>query len=237
VTANTDYVVSYLAPQGNYSYTSGYFAQTKNSGPLSAPSGANGQYLYGAAGGFPQYSWNSTNYFVDVVYAPTVTTPPPPPAPAPGVSIFSDTATPANPAWQDGAAVQLGVRFAASVAGSITGIRFYKAAGDAGTHTAYLWSATGTQLASASFTSETASGWQDVYFPTPVAITAGTEYRASYYTTNATYAIDLNGLTDPVVNGPLSTIANGGSYTYSKNFPNNTVSHNYWVDVHFVAAQ
>jgi hypothetical protein len=236
VTANADYVVSYLAPQGNYSYTPSYFTQAKNSGPLSAPSGANGAYLYGAAGGFPQFSYKSTNYFVDVVFAPTPSTTPPP-TPVPGVSIFSSTATPANPAAQDGAAVQLGVRFTASVAGTITGIRFYKGAGDTGSHTAYLWSATGTQLASASFTSESASGWQDVYFATPVAITAGTEYRASYYTTNAAYAIDANGLANPIVNGPLSTLATGGSYTYSKNFPNNTSTTNYWVDVHFVASQ
>lgn len=238
VTAGTTYVVSYLAPQGNYSYTGGYFAQQKVSGPLTGPAGSNGLYLYGAAGGFPQYSYNSTNYFVDVVFAPTVTAPPPPPpAPAPGVSIFSNTATPANTAWQDGTPVQLGVRFTSSAAGSITGIRFYKGAGDTGTHTAYLWSATGTQLATATFTGETASGWQDVYFTTPVAITAGTEYRASYFTTNPTYAIDVNGLTDPVVNGPLSTLASGAVYNYGTTFPNNTVSHNYWVDVHFVASQ
>ena len=65
----------------------------------------------------------------------------------PGCRSSPSTATPANPAWQDGTPVQLGVRFTASVAGSITGIRFYKGAGDTGTHTAYLWSATGTQLA------------------------------------------------------------------------------------------
>jgi hypothetical protein len=39
------------------------------------------------------------------------------------------------------------------------------------------------------------------------------------------------------VNGPLSTIANGGVYTYSTGFPGNTVSNNYWIDVHFVASQ
>ena len=48
-----------------------FFASPLTNGDLSAPSGNNGRYLYGACGGFPAYSYNSTNYFVDVVYVPT----------------------------------------------------------------------------------------------------------------------------------------------------------------------
>ena len=47
-----------------------------------------------------------------------------------------------------------------TVSGTVTGVRFYKAAANTGTHIGSLWSATGTQLASATFTNETASGWQ-----------------------------------------------------------------------------
>jgi hypothetical protein len=68
VTAGSTYIVSYLAPQGHYSYTSGFFNNAWTAGDLTAPSGANGRYLYGAAGGMPQYSWGSANYFVDVVF-------------------------------------------------------------------------------------------------------------------------------------------------------------------------
>lgn len=67
VTAGTTYIVSYYAPNGHYSATGGYFNAPVTSGPLTAPAGANGRYLYGAGGGFPTGSWNSTNYFVDVV--------------------------------------------------------------------------------------------------------------------------------------------------------------------------
>jgi hypothetical protein len=144
---------------------------------------------------------------------------------------------PANTAWPDGNAVQLGVRFTSSKAGSVTGIRFYKGAGDTGTHTASLWSATGTLLATANYTAETASGWQDVYFTTPVAIQAGVEYRASYHTTWSSYAVDPGTLANPVTNGALSTLASGGAYSYSTGFPAQTVSSNYWVDIHFVASQ
>jgi hypothetical protein len=72
VTAGTTYVVSYHAPAGNYSYTSAYFANARNIYPLTglagAGNGGNGVYRYGPAGTFPTYSWNNTNYWVDVVF-------------------------------------------------------------------------------------------------------------------------------------------------------------------------
>ena len=81
---------------------------------------------------------------------------------------------------RDRNAVELGVRFQADVAGVISGIRFYKARTNTGTHIASLWSNTGTLLAQATFTAESASGWQQVTFSTPVAISANTVYVASY---------------------------------------------------------
>jgi hypothetical protein len=256
ITAGTTYVVSYFAPTGNYAYTPNDFAQATTNGPLTAGTANNGRYLYGSAGGFPVYSWNATNYFVDVVFTPdgssssgTPTTPPPttppttpppttppptPPTTPAGATLFADSSVPANTSWPDGAPVQLGVRFSSSQAGTITGIRFYKGAGDAGTHTASLWTATGTLLATADFASETASGWQDVAFTTPVSIQADTEYRASYHTTATTYATDPGALGSAVVRGPLTTLASGGAYSYSTGFPDQVVTHNYWVDIHFV---
>ncbi|GAB2504549.1 hypothetical protein GCM10027063_49760 [Promicromonospora xylanilytica] len=65
ITAGTTYVVSYLAPQGHYAAGQGYFAQPRTVGPLTTPVDA-GRYVYG--GGFPQYSWQSTGYWVDPVF-------------------------------------------------------------------------------------------------------------------------------------------------------------------------
>jgi hypothetical protein len=65
ITAGTTYVVSYLAPQGGYAAGQGYFAQPRTVGPLTTPADA-GRYVYG--GGFPQYSWQSTGYWVDPVF-------------------------------------------------------------------------------------------------------------------------------------------------------------------------
>ena len=71
--------------------------------------------------------------------------------------------------------MELGVRFRSDVAGVITGIRFYKGAQNTGPHTGNLYTATGTVLASATFTNETASGWQQVTFASPVSIAANTD--------------------------------------------------------------
>jgi hypothetical protein len=70
VTGQT-YVVSYRAPNGRYSYTTGFFNQTWTSGVFTASGPNNGLYRYGASGTMPANSWNATNYFVDVVYATT----------------------------------------------------------------------------------------------------------------------------------------------------------------------
>ena len=58
--------------------------------------------------------------------------------------------------------IELGVKFESAVPGYITGIRFYKGAGNTGTHVGHLWTSTGTLLATATFTNETAAGWQQV---------------------------------------------------------------------------
>ena len=75
------------------------------------------------------------------------------------------------------------MRFKSDIAGFITGVRFYKAPGTRrdSPHTGSLWSASGTKFATATFTSETPSGWQEVTFGPPVAILANTTYVASYF--------------------------------------------------------
>jgi hypothetical protein len=138
--------------------------------------------------------------------------------------------------------VELGVKFRSDSSGNITGIRFYKASTNTGTHVANLWTITGTKLATATFTNETASGWQQVSFSSPVAITANTVYVASYHTTTGHYSDDLNyfsgkGMDSP----PLHALADGvsgfnGVYAYgsTSSFPNQSWNtSNYWVDVVF----
>jgi hypothetical protein len=142
----------------------------------------------------------------------------------------------------DSNAVVVGVKFRTDRAGQITGVRFYKASTNTGTHTAHLWSGTGTLLATATFTGETSSGWQQVNFPTPVAVAANTTYVASYYASVGRYAADQTYFnTSSVVRGPLTALQTGidggnGVFSYSGAFPSGTYNGtNYWVDVVFVS--
>ena len=146
-----------------------------------------------------------------------------------------------GPIASDPNAVELGVRVRSDVSGSITGLRFYKGAGNTGTHVANLWTNAGVLLATATFTGETASGWQTVTFPTPVPIAANTTYVASYHTNAGQYASSNPFFASAGVDSaPLHALQSGvdgsnGVYLYgASGFPNQTWnSSNYWVDVIF----
>jgi hypothetical protein len=162
-------------------------------------------------------------------------------ATASAISIWPATAAPAQVDAGADSSVELGVKFKSDVAGTITGIRFFKSSGNTGTHTANLWSSSGNLLVSAPFTAETGSGWQQVTFLTAVSISANTVYIASYHCNTGHYSDDLNYFTVGVDNPPLHALANGvsgpnGVYAYGSGstFPNQTWNAgNYWVDVLF----
>jgi len=362
VTAGTVYVASYYAPSGNYAATNN--PEFGTSGVDAVPvhllksgvSGPNGVYVYGVGGGFPSNSFNSTNYWVDVVFTsnagpdttpPTVTTQSPVSG-ANGVATnttvtatFSEamdaatittstfelrnasnslvsatvsyngtnrtaTLTPgsalaagatytatvkggatdprakdlagnalaANMTWSfttasgtttgcsgsttsiwpsnptptiiadsDTSSVELGVKFKSTVNGLICGVRFYKGSANTGTHVGKLWSSTGQLLTSATFQNETASGWQQVTFATPVAVTANVTYVASYLAPIGRYSANSNYFTAGVTSGPLYAFNNtesggNGVYLYGAagGFPTNAFqSSNYWVDVVFTS--
>ena len=154
-------------------------------------------------------------------------------------TLFEPSTTPGTASSADPNALELGVRFRSSVSGYVTGVRFYKGSLNTGSHVGNLWTADGALLASATFTNETASGWQQVDFATPVAISADTVYVASYHAPNGGYASDsgyFNGA--PVDNRPLSAGSDGGNngvYRYGPSaFPSQSFNAtNYWVDVVF----
>ncbi|WP_164040836.1 DUF4082 domain-containing protein, partial [Serratia marcescens] len=78
ITAGTPYVVSYRS-SGHYASTNNYFTGAISNGPLSAPA-SNGYYTYNMSTAFPSTASNGTNYFVDVIFAPTNVTNQPPTA-------------------------------------------------------------------------------------------------------------------------------------------------------------
>lgn len=345
VTANTTYVASYYAPVGRYAADAGFFASTGvTSTPLTAlqngVDGGNGVYRYGTGGGFPTSTYQSSNYWVDVVFdtsatdttAPTVTDRQPAPGAtavpvttgvsatfsepvqaatisleltAPGntavpsatsynpgtrtvtltpnealspsttytaslsgardpagnqmtavswtfattasasgcpCSVWTGSTTPATAAAADSSAVELGVKFRADQDGFVTGIRFYKGPGNSGTHIGSLWSSTGTRLAAVTFAAETASGWQQATFGSPVPVTANTTYVASYYAPVGRYSVNNDYFAAASFSqGPLTALRSGtdganGVYRYGASgfFPTSSYrSSNYWVDLVF----
>ena len=328
ITAGTTYVAGYFAPNGHYSSTATAFSAAGIENPpldaLANGLSVNGVYNYGASSTFPTSSYNSTNYYVDVLFAAQSISPPgsptgvlanpatsqaqvswTPPSGNGGSEITGYTVTPyiggtaqtpvnvsasttsttvtgltngtsytftvaaknsagtgsasaastavtprdtifnfATPAIidaEDSSAVELGVKFKSTVAGTVTGIRFYKAPGNTGIHVGSLWSAGGTQLASATFTNETASGWQVVNFAEPVAIAAGTTYVAAYFAPNGNYsagpaAFGSAGIENPPLDALANSVSVNGLYTYSSSstFPSNSYNAtNYYVDVMF----
>jgi hypothetical protein len=159
-------------------------------------------------------------------------------------TIWNPSMAPAAPDSGDPTAVEVGVKFRTDDDGVITGLRFYKASANTGTHVGHLWTASGTLLGTVTFTGESGSGWQQVQFASPIPVAANTDYVASYFAPSGHYAGDgkyfsTAGYDDP----PLHALANGvdganGVYIYTGTpgvFPTNSFSaSNYWVDVVFV---
>jgi hypothetical protein len=169
-----------------------------------------------------------------VVFAQT------PNQPAGSYSLWSTSAVPAIQSFEDASPNELGVKFYSDSNGVITAIRFYKGPLNKGVHVAHLWDNQGNLLSSATFTNETASGWQQVMLPNPVPITAGTVYVASYWDPNGGYAVNRQYFTAQYNNGPLHALGDGASgangvYLYNgSGFPTSTYdASNYWVDVVF----
>ncbi|WP_202915870.1 DUF4082 domain-containing protein [Pontibacter pamirensis] len=335
ITAGTTYIISYHSSAGYYSATNSYFSQSLETPPLRAlangEDGANGVYRYSNTAAFPNSAYQSTNYYVDVVFNRNA----PPANAVPSVAIsspaagatfiapasvtISATATDSDGtvskvefyngqtklgedlngldgwsySWSNVAAgtysitakatdnggavgasearavtvsavcpctvfrssdapvgslyndnnggIQLGMKFKSSINGYATAVRFYKQSGNTGTHIGQLYSNTGTLLAQATFINETTSGWQQVAFSSPVAISANTTYIISYHSSGGYYSASNPYFEQGVDTPPLRALANGESgpngiylVTSTPAFPtSNYLTANYWVDVVF----
>ena len=178
-----------------------------------------------------------------VASATTTGTAPPPTS----ESIWGTSYTPSVNSDYDGSRGQtfeLGVQFESNVTGEVTGVLFYKQRGTSGTNVGHLWSSNGTLLASATFTKESSSGWQEVSFATPVAIEANTIYTVSYdngsplfYYESQYFAkggVTNGNLTAPAYTDINNNVLDNGVYDYGGDFPVASQYYaNFWVDVVF----
>jgi hypothetical protein len=140
-------------------------------------------------------------------------------------------------------ATTLGVKFWSSEPGTISGIRFYRAAASPQGYVVQLYSAGGTVLGSATLAQESGPlpGWQEADFASPISISANTTYVAAYYCSVGQGA-DGHGLVYGVTNGPLtapssSSVGGNGVYDRGKVFPGRGYeASNFYVDVAFEPA-
>jgi hypothetical protein len=160
----------------------------------------------------------------------------------PAESVWPAPLAPLPTTFED-ASYTLGVKFQSSVAGFVTGVRFFSPDGISavpGNYTGQLWTEAGVLLASGTFAGVTTDDWQELLFTEPVFINAATTYIASY-NLGATikYSSTPGGLTAPVTNGSITALANGGVFLpgatvgFPGVLPGATTVNNYWADVIF----
>ncbi|WP_201931756.1 DUF4082 domain-containing protein [Nocardioides donggukensis] len=154
-------------------------------------------------------------------------------------SVFGST-VPETPSANDAGDYELGLRFAPTTDGFVDGVRFYKGPANTGTHTGTLWTTQGQALARATFTGETATGWQSVTFDTPVEVTAGTTYIVSYTAPQGGYAVQPWAFASKPTVAPPLAVAGGfesppsGVFASAGRFPDRSSRNaNYFVDVLF----
>ncbi len=152
-------------------------------------------------------------------------------------SLFSNQ-LPATAAVDESSPVELGTRFTPSRDGQVSALRFFKGAGNGGTHVGTLWSDSGAKLASVTFTGESPSGWQTAKLSTPVDVTGGTSYVVSYLAPQGHYSTTPHLFDAALVNGDLTGPGGAnGRYLYGTagGFPTYSYgSTAYFVDVVYV---
>lgn len=155
------------------------------------------------------------------------------PASAAQRSFFSTSHVPFTHDAAQTTAIELGLQFQVATSGYATGVRFFKAPANTGTHTGYIKNNSQTVLGSIVFTDESATGWQTAYLASPIALTAGVDYYVSYMAPNGDYSYTTPYF-DTYVNPPGMTVVQS-VFSANSNANNadlgNFSSVNYWVDV------
>ena len=227
IQANTTYVVS-VNVNSYFSDTQNVLASSVVNGDLSTVADGNNG-VYGSPNSLPTNSYQNSNYFRDIVFVPNQV--------EDATETIFTTQTPSSPNDTDGVPYELGLKFQSAKAGQITAIRYWKAPSETGTHVGRIWTSTGSVLASVSFAAETSSGWQQQALSTPLNIQANTTYVVSV-NVNSYFSDTQNALASSVVNGDLSTVADGNNGVYGSpgSLPTNSYQNsNYFRDIVFVA--
>lgn len=129
--------------------------------------------------------------------------------------------------------LEMGLKVRVTSPVSLRAVRFFKSPGETGTHVARLWSATGQPLGTATFSGETASGWQSASLAAPISLTPGQVYVVSVGI-NSLFVQTSGMLSNEIVSGPLRSVADGANGVWADNggdFPTNSWGgSSYWID-------
>jgi hypothetical protein len=169
-----------------------------------------------------------------------------PPCPCSVFSLQSPTTEPGL--YNEAGGIEVGFKFTVERSGYITGVRFYKVAGMSGVHTASLWDSLGNRLATATFSSETAAGWQEISFA-PIAVVANRPYIASVFMADGHYVATPAYFTSVLTNTPFVVPRDGDAWdgaghqgqgvfdtSGASAYPIGSFNaNNYWVDTVYVS--
>jgi hypothetical protein len=150
--------------------------------------------------------------------------------------------------YNEAGGIEVGFKFTVERSGYITGVRFYKVAGMSGVHTASLWDSLGNRLATATFTSESAAGWQEISFA-PIAVVANRPYIASVFMADGHYVATPAYFTSVITNTPFVVPRDGDAWdgaghqgqgvfdtSGASAYPISSFNaNNYWVDTVYVS--
>lgn len=137
---------------------------------------------------------------------------------------------------------ELGVRFTVSVAGRIAAIRYWRDSNDTNNQVGKIWSNAGQILRIVQFSGESSSGWQESLLPTPLRISANTEYVVSvtctpwFVSTQAAFYSSLSNENITAVAGTaVSGVGGNGVFAAVGTFPTGSFNNsNYFRDIVFI---
>lgn len=152
-------------------------------------------------------------------------------------TLWGDTRPPRVDVEADPKSVELGTVFAPRADGQVLGIRYWSSSMTTEGHVGNLWDGDGSLLATADFDERTETGWRKVMFASPVEVSEGEKYTASYFAPEGNYSATVD--SHEQSSSDMLAVVPGvsGRYTYSSTstLPTSTWrSSQYWVDVLFM---
>jgi hypothetical protein len=150
-------------------------------------------------------------------------------------TVFDANTVPKVASDPDPNPAELGVRFSVSKTIMVSGIRFYRGAGNSGRHVGHLWSATGRALRTVRFAPTSAIGWTEAKLSKPLRVSPGQQLVASYSAPHGHYANDPGGFAQRSTDGVVTFPRGAGVFSYRMGSMPRTVwrNANYYVDISY----